>query len=77
VAAPNPVTNKEFTRILGEVMGRPTLIPAPAFALKLVLGEVTDLVLQGQRLDTTRFQETGYQFRFRELRQALLDLLKR
>jgi len=42
VAAPNPVTNEEFTRILGQVMGRPSILPVPEFALKLLLGEVAD-----------------------------------
>jgi uncharacterized protein len=77
IAAPNPVTNKEFTQVLGQVMGRPTLIPAPAFALKLALGEISALVLEGQRIDVQKLRELGFTFNYPDLRLALLDLLKR
>lgn len=75
VAAPDPVNNKTFGKTLGKIMGRPSLIPAPAFALKLVLGEVSELVLQGQRLDSTRLLASGFEFQYPQLAPALRDLL--
>lgn len=73
--SPNPVRNAEFTRILGQVLKRPTLLPAPAFALRLVLGEMSGLLLGGQHLEPRRTLDAGYHFRFPELQAALADLL--
>jgi uncharacterized protein (TIGR01777 family) len=75
VAAPNPVTNAEFTRILGEVLHRPTVIPAPEFLLKLVGGAAEELVLFGVRVVPKKLMENGYRFRYPELRQALQAVL--
>ncbi len=75
VAAPNPVTNAEFTRVLGRVMGRPSLLPVPEFALKLLLGEVAALVLEGRPVSVKKLQALGFDFRFPTLEAALLDLL--
>ncbi len=73
--SPNPVRNAEFTRILGQVLRRPTLLPAPAFALRLLLGEMSGLLLGGQHLEPRRTLDAGYHFRFPELQAALADLL--
>jgi uncharacterized protein (TIGR01777 family) len=73
--APNPVTNAEFTRALGRVLRRPTILPTPAFALRLILGEVADVVTTGQRVLPQRALALGYQFRFTNLDAALTDLL--
>jgi uncharacterized protein len=74
--APNPVSNLEFTRILGRVLGRPTLFPVPAFAARLVLGEMADeLLLASARVEPARLQATGFRFRFPELEVALRHLL--
>jgi uncharacterized protein (TIGR01777 family) len=70
--APNPVSNAEFAHTLGRVMHRPSLIPAPAFALRLLLGEMADgLLLSGQRAIPRRAEQGGYTFRYRQLDDAL------
>lgn len=77
-AAPNPVTNREFTKTLGRVLGRPTIFPMPAFAAKLALGEMAEeLLLASTRVDATRLIESGYEFRFTELETALRHLLQK
>jgi len=75
VASPNPVTNEEFTRTLGRVMGRPSILPVPEFALKLLLGEVAALVLEGRPVSVKKLQALGFEFRFPALEAALIDLL--
>ena len=75
LSAPHPVTNAEFGRIAGRVLGRPYWIPVPGFAIKLVLGEKGLLVLDGQRTVPQRLLEAGYEFKFSELEGALEDLL--
>lgn len=74
--APQPVTNREFTRTLGRVLGRPTLLPLPAFVARTVFGEMADaLLLASTRADAARLRETDYAFRFAELESALRHLL--
>ena len=76
--APEPVTNAAFTKTLGRVLGRPTIAPAPAFALRLALGEMADAVpLSSTRVRPDRLQASGYRFRFPELEGALRHLLGR
>jgi uncharacterized protein (TIGR01777 family) len=76
LVAPEPVTNREFTRTLGRVLGRPTLTPAPAFALRLALGEMADAtLLASTRVRPAVLLETGYAFRFPTLEGALRHLL--
>ena len=77
--APRPVTNREFTEALGKVLLRPTLLPVPAFALRLAVGrEMADaLLLASARVVPRRLEETGYPFRFPELGAALRHLLAR
>jgi hypothetical protein len=75
-SAPEPVTNADFTRALGGVLGRPTLFPVPGFALRLALGDVAALLLTGQRVLPRRALELGFQFRFPKLALALTDLLR-
>lgn len=75
-AAPHPVRNREFTRQLGNVLRRPAFIPVPAFALKLMLGEMAQaLLLEGQRVSPKRALEAGFEFQFPKLRTALENLL--
>jgi len=76
LTAPNPVTNADFARILGRVMGRPAWLPAPAFALRLLLGEMAAIVLKGQRALPERLLDLGYQFRFPALEAALAALFR-
>lgn len=74
--APNPVTNHTFTKTLGRVLSRPTLLPMPAFAARLALGEMADALLLGsQRVSPGRLLATGYNFRFTELEPALRHVL--
>lgn len=75
LSAPNPVTNAEFTRALGEILRRPTLFAVPGFALRLLFGEMAAVLLTGQRAIPKRLLEAGYTFRFSDLRAALRDLL--
>jgi uncharacterized protein (TIGR01777 family) len=69
--APETVRNREFTRALGRAVRRPALLPAPAFALRLLLGEMADLLLGSQRVIPERAQATGYSFRYPRLDAAL------
>lgn len=75
-AAPNPVTNAEFTRVLARVLHRPALLPAPAFALRLALGEMADaLLLSGQRAVPAAAEHLGYRFTHRDVEAALTQIL--
>ena len=74
--APAPVTNAAFSKALGRALGRPSLLPAPAFALRLALGEMADaLLLGGQRVLPSRAQELGFNFRFSTIDHALVSIL--
>jgi NAD dependent epimerase/dehydratase family enzyme len=76
--APNPTTNAEFTKTLGKVLKRPTILPLPAFAAKLALGQMADeLLLASARVLPEKLQQTGYEFRFPGLEGALRHLLGR
>jgi NAD dependent epimerase/dehydratase family enzyme len=69
--APVPVTNREFARALGRGLHRPSLLPAPGFALSILLGEMArPLVLTGQRVVPARAQAMGFHFRYPEIDQA-------
>ena len=69
--APNPVTMEEFCRTLGKVMGRPSWLGAPAFALRLLLGEMAEMLLTGQRAIPAAAHQLGYKFRYPILYDAL------
>ena len=71
VTSPNPVTNKEFSNILGKVLQRPSFMPVPSLALKMLLGEMSDLLITGQRVIPERALELGYKFKYFELEDAL------
>jgi uncharacterized protein (TIGR01777 family) len=73
--APQPVTNRDFSRALGRVLHRPAFLPTPAFGLRFLLGEVADLVTTGQRVLPKRALELGFGFRFPTVDEALKDLL--
>jgi uncharacterized protein (TIGR01777 family) len=74
--APNPVTNADFARALGRALHRPAFLATPAFALRLVFGEVADVALSGQRVLPKRTLALGYGFQFPTLDGALRDLLE-
>lgn len=69
--APNPVHNQDFAKALGRHLNRPTLLAAPTFALKLLLGDMAELILGGQRLQPKRVLEAGYTFKYEQLEAAL------
>lgn len=71
VTAPLPVTNLEFARTLGRVLGRPSFVPTPAFALRIALGELADALIGGQRVLPAKAQSLGFRFRYPELEPAL------
>jgi hypothetical protein len=74
--APNPVTNREFTKTLGRVLSRPTIFPMPAFAARLAFGEMADeLLLASTRVKPARLQNSGYYFHHPRLEDALRHLL--
>lgn len=73
--APNPVINREFTEALARQLHRPALLPAPAWALKLLLGEMSELVLGSQRVVPSRLLEQGFVFEYADLQSALSEAL--
>jgi len=73
--APNPVTNAEFTRALGKALGRPTVLPMPEAALKLLFGEMSELLLVSDRMLPRRLLDEGFQFKFPRLEPALVTIL--
>lgn len=75
LTAPKPVKQKTFAKIIGRTMGRPSFVPAPAPALKLILGEQAGLVLHGQRAIPKRLVAEGFTFKYTEPEQAVKDLL--
>ncbi len=76
LTAPNPVVNGELAKLIGRVMGRPSFIPVPGFALRLAFGEVADVVLKGQRTVPRNLLDLGFEFRFPTAEEALRDLLE-
>lgn len=75
ITAPNPKQMKNFGKTLATVLNKPHWLPAPSLALKLLLGEMSMLVLQGQKAIPKKAEESGYQFQFPELDAALKNLL--
>jgi uncharacterized protein (TIGR01777 family) len=73
--APNPARMQDFARALGRALGRPSLLPVPAFALRLAMGEMAEVLLEGQRALPRKALEGGYRFQFDDLDAALHDVL--
>jgi uncharacterized protein (TIGR01777 family) len=72
IVSPKPVTNERFTRALGEVLSRPTVMAMPAFAARLAFGEMADeMLLVSQRVIPKRLQAAGFEFQFSDLETAL------
>ncbi len=76
VTSPNPVTMDRFGREIARILHRPHWLPIPGFLLKVALGEMALLLLQGNKADTERLLGLGYSFRYPDLSPALEDLLK-
>jgi uncharacterized protein len=78
VVAPHAVTNRELTKALGRVLGRPTVLPAPAFALRLAFGQMADeMLLSGAHVVPEVLRAAGYEFRYPDLESSLRHLLGR
>ena len=73
--AAQSVTNVEFSRAVGKVMGRPSFIKVPAFALRLVLGEMATMVLDGQRAAPQKLTDLGFSFTYNKIQDALASLV--
>jgi NAD dependent epimerase/dehydratase family enzyme len=77
VVSPQPVTNAQFTKFLAAALHRPALFPAPAFALRLLLGEMADaLLLSSQRALPAQLQQLNHQFLHVDLAAAIAAILK-
>ena len=75
VTAPNPVTNRDLTRAVAAALHRPALMPAPAFAVRLLLGEMADaLILNGQRVLPAKAIAHGFQFAYADIDAALRQI---
>lgn len=72
--APGPVTNRAFTRTLGRVLGRPAVLQAPAFVLRVALGEMATVLVTGQRVVPAAAEQLGFRFTYRTLEPALRSL---
>ena len=72
--APAPVNNHTFTKTLGRVLGRPAILKAPAFAMRIAMGEMADMLLHGQRVMPVHAEQSGFQFTHRALEPALRSL---
>jgi uncharacterized protein len=76
LTAPHPVTNAELSRALGHVLGRPAVLPVPGAAVRLLYGEMAEMVTTGQRAIPVKLGQLGYTFRHPELEAALTAVLK-
>jgi uncharacterized protein (TIGR01777 family) len=77
LTAPSPVTNAELSRALGRVLHRPAVVPVPGFALRLMYGEMAEIVTTGQRVVPAALRQLGFEFRHPDLEAALRDVLAR
>ena len=71
VSSPNPVTNKEFTQALGRAVRRPALFVVPGFALRIMQGDLSEVVTSSARMDPARLRESGFEFQHPEVDGAL------
>jgi uncharacterized protein len=75
--APEPATNRDFSRALGRALHRPAFAPVPGFAVRLLYGDMAEIVTTGQRAVPMRALERGHAFRHTDLEEALRDALGR
>ena len=76
MTAPNPVTNRDYTKAVADAVHRPALFPAPAAALKLALGGFADSIVGGQRVIPKRLLDAGFEFAYPEIGPALRALVE-
>jgi ligand-binding SRPBCC domain-containing protein len=74
--APHPVTNADFSATLARVLARPAVLPVPGVALRLALGEMAEVLLEGQRVEPRVAEAVGFRFRHPDLAEALVDLTR-
>ncbi len=75
VSAPNPVSNAAFTRALARVLSRPAFFTVPEFALRITMGEMSQLALDSARVSPRRLEESGFKFEWNDIEQALRDVI--
>jgi hypothetical protein len=75
--APNPSTNAEFSKALGKAVNRPAFMPAPAIALKLAMGEMSELVLASQKVEAKKILDSGFVFTYPKIQEALDEICKK
>ena len=71
MTAPEPVTNQVFTQVLAEALHRPAILPAPAFAMKMLLGEMSELLLKGQKVLPDTLQKNGFSYGYAQVGAAM------
>lgn len=76
IVTPDPVTMKQFASVLGEVLGKPSLLPVPKFAVQLLMGEGGEYAVKGQKVKPGFLRAHGFAFRYPDLSAALADLVK-
>jgi uncharacterized protein (TIGR01777 family) len=76
LTAPNPVSNAELGKEIARTLHRPYWLPVPGFLMKLMFGEVSSIVLEGQKVIPKRLLESGYNFRYKDITTAIQDLLR-
>ena len=74
--SPKPIRMKEFNRLIGKVSGKPSWLPVPSWILYFLLGEMADMLVQGQRVFPKKIMQSGFQFQFEEAEAALKSILK-
>ncbi len=74
--APNPASMKCFAKTLGKGLGRPSLLPVPGAILKFLLGDGARVVLEGQKVESIYLKQLGYKFKYPELKQAIMQIIK-
>jgi uncharacterized protein len=75
LCSPHPVRNVDLGRAIGKILHRPSWMPAPAFMMKLILGEFGDVLLKGQRVIPRRLLDAGFQFRYSDIEEALRNII--
>ncbi len=76
LCSPSPVRNRDLGRAIGSVLHRPSFLPAPAFMIKLLLGEFGSVLLKGQRVIPRRLLDAGFSFRYPEIEKALVRIIR-
>ena len=75
--APKPVTNGDFTKAMGQTLSRPAVLPAPAFGIKLAMGELSALVLDSQKVSSEKAEHLGFKFEYPTIDKALNEIVKK